>query len=71
MDPEIQWIHPAAPELSSDHSRIYHRVGIISGFATTDPSDHTYAVLYLIISGFDTAGPSDRIYAVLYLVISG
>ena len=62
MDPEIQWLHPAAPELLSDHSRIYHRVRMMSGVDTAGPSDHIYAVLYLMMSGFDTAGPSDHIY---------
>ena len=55
MDPEIQWIHPAAL--------------MMSGFDTAGPSDRIYAVLYLMMSGFDTAGPSDHIYAVLYLIL--
>ena len=51
VDPAIQWVHPAAHKVSSDHSRIYHRVGMMSGVDTAGPSDQIYAVLYLMMSG--------------------
>ena len=64
MDPEIQWIHPAAHKVSSDYSRIYSWIMYYCYFLRSVTI--RYGVLY--ICSIVIFGSVTTVYAVLLFV---